>query len=119
MLLVLYVVHARRATDAILDLSLLKLPTFFAGVVGGFLFRLGIGAMPFLMPLLLQLGFGLSPFESGSLTFAAAAGAMLMKFTASRLIRHFGFRSADRQRAHLGGVSRLLRPDRRADAALR
>jgi fucose permease len=45
------------------------------------------------MPLLLQLGFGLSPFQSGSLTFAAAAGAMAMKFTASRLIRQFGFRS--------------------------
>ena len=92
-LLVLYVRHARRTPDAILDLELLKLPTFFSGVVGGFLFRLGIGAIPFLMPLLLQIGFGLSPFESGSLTFAAAAGAMLMKFTASRLIKRFGFRA--------------------------
>ena len=45
------------------------------------------------MPLLLQIGFGLSPFESGSLTFAAAAGAMVMKFTASRLIKQFGFRT--------------------------
>ena len=71
----------------------MKLPTFFAGVVGGFLFRLGIGAIPFLMPLLLQIGFGLSPFESGSLTFAAAAGAMAMKFSASRLIKRFGFRT--------------------------
>ena len=85
--------HARHAPAPILDLSLLKLPTFFAGVVGGFFFRMGIGAIPFLMPLLLQLGFGLSPFQSGSLTFAAAAGAMAMKFTASRLIRRFGFRS--------------------------
>jgi EmrB/QacA subfamily drug resistance transporter len=92
-LLVLYARHARRTPDAILDLDLLKLPTFFAGVVGGFLFRLGIGAIPFLMPLLLQIGFGLSPFKSGSLTFAAAAGAMVMKFTASRLIKRFGFRS--------------------------
>jgi EmrB/QacA subfamily drug resistance transporter len=92
-LLVLYVRHARRAPDPILDLNLLKLPTFFSGVAGGFLFRLGIGAIPFLMPLLLQIGFGLSPFESGSLTFAAAAGAMAMKFTASRLIKRFGFRT--------------------------
>ena len=91
-LLTLYVHHARRTPNAILDLSLLKLPTFLAGVGGGFLFRLGIGAIPFLMPLLLQIGFGLSPFESGSLTFAAAAGAMVMKFTASRLIKRFGFR---------------------------
>jgi MFS family permease len=91
-LLALYVAHARREPNAILDLSLLKFPTFFAGVVGGFLFRLGIGAIPFLLPLLLQIGFGLSPFESGSLTFAAAAGAMAMKFSASTLIRRFGFR---------------------------
>jgi EmrB/QacA subfamily drug resistance transporter len=93
LLLALYVAHARRTPDAILDLNLLKLPTFVSGVVGGFLFRLGIGAIPFLMPLLLQIGFGLSPFESGSLTFAAAAGAMAMKFSASRLIKHFGFRT--------------------------
>ena len=75
-LLWLYVGHARRTPNAILDLSLLELPTFYAGVVGGFLFRLGIGALPFLLPLLLQIGFGLTPFQSGSLTFAAAAGAM-------------------------------------------
>jgi EmrB/QacA subfamily drug resistance transporter len=59
LLLALYVAHARRTADPILDLNLLKLPTFVAGVVGGFLFRLGIGAIPFLMPLLLQIGFGL------------------------------------------------------------
>ncbi len=92
-LLAFYVGHARRTPDAIIDLNLLKLPTFFAGVVGGFMFRQGIGAIPFLMPLLLQIGFGLSPFESGSLTFAAAAGAMAMKFSASRLIKRFGFRT--------------------------
>jgi EmrB/QacA subfamily drug resistance transporter len=91
-LLALYAAHARREPNAIIDLSLLTFPTFFAGVVGGFLFRLGIGAIPFLLPLLLQIGFGLSPFESGSLTFAAAAGAMAMKFSASTLIRRFGFR---------------------------
>ena len=78
--------------DAILDLKLLRIPTFFAGVVGGLLFRIGIGALPFLLPLLLQIGFGLTPFESGSLTFAAALGAMAMKFTASTALRWFGFR---------------------------
>src|SRR6204780_5222982 len=92
-LLALYVRHARGNPDAILDLGLLKTQTFFTAVVGGFLFRLGIGAIPFLLPLLLQIGFGLSPFESGSLTFAAAAGAMAMKFTASAILRRWGFRS--------------------------
>jgi len=91
-LLVAYVRHARRDPDAIIDLNLLKSPTFFAGVVGGFVFRIGIGAIPFLLPLLLQIGFGLTPFESGSLTFAAAAGAMAMKFSASTIIRRWGFR---------------------------
>jgi EmrB/QacA subfamily drug resistance transporter len=87
-----YARHANGKEDAILDLKLLKIPTFFAGVIGGFIFRVGIGALPFLLPLLLQVGFGLTPFESGSLTFAAAAGALVMKFTASTALRWFGFR---------------------------
>jgi MFS family permease len=87
-----YVRHAHANAGAILDLKLLKIPTFHAGVVGGFIFRTGIGALPFLLPLLFQVGFGLTPFESGSLTFAAAAGAFLMKFTASTALRWFGFR---------------------------
>jgi EmrB/QacA subfamily drug resistance transporter len=87
-----YVRHARGDEDAILDLELLKIPTFFAGVIGGLIFRIGIGATPFLLPLLLQIGFGLTPFESGSLTFATAAGALAMKFTASTALRWFGFR---------------------------
>jgi EmrB/QacA subfamily drug resistance transporter len=87
-----YVRHAGANEDAILDLKLLKIPTFFSGVMGGLVFRIGIGAMPFLLPLLLQVGFGLTPFESGSLTFATAAGALLMKFTASTALRWFGFR---------------------------
>ncbi len=91
-LIVAYVRHARRDPDAIIDLSLLNSPTFFVGVVGGFVFRVGIGTIPFLLPLLLQIGFGMTPFESGSLTFAAAAGAMAMKFSASAIISRWGFR---------------------------
>ena len=91
-LLVAYFRHAQRDPDAIIDIGLLKIQTFFVGVVGGFIFRLGIGAIPFLLPLLLQIGFGLTPFESGSLTFAAAAGAMAMKFTAATILRRWGFR---------------------------
>lgn len=87
-----YVRHARHTDRPILDLTLLKIPTFFAGVVGASLFRVGIGALPFLLPLMLQLGFGLTPFASGMITFASAAGAMTMKFTAAPIIRTFGFR---------------------------
>jgi EmrB/QacA subfamily drug resistance transporter len=87
-----YAWHALGNEDAILDLSLLKIPTFFAGAIGGLVFRIGLGAMPFLLPLLFQIGFGLSPFQSGSITFATALGALAMKFSASTVLRWFGFR---------------------------
>jgi EmrB/QacA subfamily drug resistance transporter len=87
-----YVSHALRTPHPVIDLRLLAIPTFRAGVVGASLFRIGVGALPFLMPLLLQLGFGLSAFASGLITFASAAGALVMKFTAAPIIRRFGFR---------------------------
>ena len=89
----LYVWHAKRTPRPILDLNLLRIATFRSGVVGGTLFRIGIGAIPFLLPLMLQLGFKLTPFQSGSLTFAAALGALTMKFSAARILKRFGFRS--------------------------
>ena len=89
----LYVIHARRTGSPVLDFALLRLPTMRASIVGGFLFRLGIGALPFLLPLLMQVGFGLSPFRSGLVTFASAVGAMGMKTLAARIIRTFGFRN--------------------------
>jgi EmrB/QacA subfamily drug resistance transporter len=89
----LYVIHARRTDSPVLDFALLRLPTMRASIIGGFLFRLGIGALPFLLPLLMQIGFGLSPFRSGLVTFASAVGAMGMKTLAARIIRTFGFRN--------------------------
>ena len=89
----LYVMHARRTGSPVLDFSLMRLPTLRASIIGGFLFRLGIGALPFLLPLLMQVGFGLSPFQSGLVTFASAVGAMGMKTLAARIIRTFGFRN--------------------------
>jgi EmrB/QacA subfamily drug resistance transporter len=88
----LYLLHARAAPMPILDLALFAIPTYRAAVVGGFLFRIGVGALPFLLPMLLQVGFGLSPLASGLITFAAAAGAMTMKFAAGPVIRAVGFR---------------------------
>ena len=90
----LYVRHARAAPAPLLDLDLLKVDTFFASVVGGFLFRIGIGAMPFLLPLMLQLGFGLTPFQSGLLTFAGRR----------RRHRHEDHRRADPARASASGA---------------
>jgi len=71
---------------------LLKINTFFANIVGGFLFRIGVGATPFLLPLFLQLGFGMTPLQSGLLTFATAVGAIAMKTTAAPIIRSFGYK---------------------------
>jgi len=88
-----YLVHARRTPAPILDLSLLKLPTFRASITGGFLFRLGVGAVPFLLPLLLQVGFKFTPFQSGLITFCSALGAMGMKTSVTAILRRFGFRS--------------------------
>jgi EmrB/QacA subfamily drug resistance transporter len=89
----LYVIHARRTNSPVLDFSMLRLSTLRAAIIGGFLFRLGIGALPFLLPLLMQIGFGLSPFQSGLVTFGSSAGAMGMKTLAARIIRTFGFRN--------------------------
>jgi MFS family permease len=71
---------------------LLALPTFRASVMGGFIFRIGVGALPFLMPLLLQLGFKMTPFESGLITFSTALGAMSMKAVVPVILRQYGFR---------------------------
>ncbi|HEY7610428.1 MAG TPA: MFS transporter, partial [Alphaproteobacteria bacterium] len=100
-----YVFHARRRAHPVLDLSLLRVETFRAAVLGGFLFRIGVGAIPFLLPLLLQLGFGMNPLQSGLLTFAAAVGALTMKVTARRILRRFGFRSVLIVNALISAVS--------------
>ena len=89
----LYVIHARRTASPVLDFTLLRLPTMRASIIGGFMFRLGVGALPFLLPLLMQVGFGLSPLRSGLVTFGSAVGAMGMKTLAARIIRTFGFRN--------------------------
>lgn len=87
-----YVLHARRHPQPLLDLRLFKIPTFDAGVTGGALFRLGVGASSFLVPLLLQIGFGLDALTSGLITFTGAIGALTMKFFAQRILRAASFR---------------------------
>src|SRR5580658_1944364 len=89
----LYILHARRMDYPIIDLGLLKIPTFLVATLGGGLYRMGIGALPFLLAMLLQVVFGLSPFASGMLTFTSAAGALFMKATATPIIRRLGFRT--------------------------
>ncbi|MBB4050908.1 EmrB/QacA subfamily drug resistance transporter [Devosia subaequoris] len=87
-----YIRHALSTEYPLLDLRLLRLPIFRVSVVAGSFFRLGQGAVPFLFPLMLQLGFGLSPFESGMVTFVAAIGALAAKFVANRIFKRWGFK---------------------------
>jgi EmrB/QacA subfamily drug resistance transporter len=111
----LYVIHARHSTSPILDLSLLRIPTFLVSTVGGTFQRLVVGALPFLLALLLQIGWGLSALEAGLLTFMGAVGALVMKTTARPIIDRFGFRNVLIGNALLVGVTAAsyawFRPD--------
>ena len=84
--------HARRCQDPVLDLDLLRIRTFRIGTVTGGFCRIGLDAAPFLLPLLFQVGFGLSAIQSGLLTFSSSVGAMAVRTLASPLLRVFGFR---------------------------
>lgn len=90
---VLYVRHARRHPAPLLDLRLFADSAFRAAAVGGTLFRISVGAVPFLTPLMLQVGFGLNPFHSGLITFSGAFGALATKFFAKRVLIRAGFRT--------------------------
>jgi Na+/melibiose symporter-like transporter len=88
----LYAVHARRHAAPLLDFTLLRYRTFLVSCVAGTLFRVGIGAIPFLLPMMLQLSFGKSAVESGMITFASSLGALAMKPAATAALRRMGFR---------------------------
>jgi len=87
-----YLVHARRAKNPLLALDLLGNQVFRSSIIGGSIFRIGIGAVPFLLPLMLQLGFGFTAFQSGMITFVTALGAIGMKLGTTWVFRSFGFR---------------------------
>lgn len=85
--------HCLRAPNPALDFSLLSIPSFRVPNLAGTVFRVGAGAVPFLVPLALQLGFGASAAQSGMVSFATALGAFAMKPMARFALRAFGFRS--------------------------
>ncbi len=91
-LLAAYGWHSSRVPFPLLRLSLLQVRTFRVSVLGGFVTRLSVGGMPFLLPLLYQVGMGLPAWQSGLLMMPAAAAAMGMKVIAAALLRRFGFR---------------------------
>ncbi|MEG3175984.1 MFS transporter [Sphingomonas sp. RB3P16] len=90
----LYIRHARRRADPILDLSLMRVPTFRLSLIGGSLTRITQGAQPFLLPMMLQLGFGMTAAASGAITVATAIGSLAMKGLAPRVLRRWGFRNS-------------------------
>nr|WP_255700009.1 MFS transporter [Jiella avicenniae] len=112
---VFFVLHARHAADPLLRLNLLKVPTLRAAIVGGSIFRIGSGAVPFLLPLMLQLGFGYTPLQSGLTTCLSIGGAMMMKFLAKPILNRFGFRATLVATALIGGgmtaLIGIFRPD--------
>jgi EmrB/QacA subfamily drug resistance transporter len=92
LLIVGYVLYAARIPYPVLDLTLFRIRTFSAAVSGSFFTRLGIGGVPFLLPLLYQVGLGFTPVQSGLLIMPQAAVALATKFLLPRILRMIGYR---------------------------
>jgi EmrB/QacA subfamily drug resistance transporter len=105
LLLALYVLYAQHAERPVLDLRFLRIPTFRASVLGGSMFRIGLGAVPFLLPLALQEGLGMTAFQSGLITCASAFGSMFMRSLTSLALRKFGFRTVLLYNAAFSGIA--------------
>jgi len=90
----LYWRHARAHARPILDFTLTRIPTFAIAMWSGTLFRIGISAVPYLLPMMLQLGFGLSAVRSGLLTFSSGIAALAVKATTVQILRQVGYRRA-------------------------
>ena len=92
-LLAAYGLHTKRTAHPLLRLKLLAVRTFRVAVSGNLFTRLGIGGIPFLLPLLYQVGLGFSPIQSGLLIMPQAFAAMSLKLTMPLILRRFGYRS--------------------------
>jgi EmrB/QacA subfamily drug resistance transporter len=88
-----YGFHATRTPHPMLRLALFRIRTFRAAVSGSFVTRLGIGGIPFLFPLLYQVGMGFTPIQSGLLMMPQAIAAMSLKLTMPRILARFGYRA--------------------------
>jgi MFS family permease len=92
LLLAAYGVHATHTANPLLRLTLFRLRTFRAAVSGSFFTRVSIGGIPFLFPLLYQVGLGFTPIQSGLLMMPQALAAMSLKLTMPRILTRFGYR---------------------------
>jgi EmrB/QacA subfamily drug resistance transporter len=88
-----YWLHGSQSQYPLLDLMLFRIRTFSASVSGSFFTRLGIGGVPFLLPLLYQVGLGYSPVESGLLIMPQAIASLFMKLFMQKLLTRIGYRS--------------------------
>ena len=103
-----YGLHASRAPLPLLRMTLMRLRTFRSAVVGGFVTRIGIGGIPFLFPLLYQVGLGFTPIQSGLMMMPQALAAMTLKPTMPRILARFGYRSVLISNTAILGVQILL-----------
>ena len=88
-----YFLHARNHAQPVLDFRLMRIATFRFSVLSGALSRIAVGAMPFLLPMMMQIGFGMSPAQSGLITFTGSAGSLAMRVSAPYFLRELGFRN--------------------------
>ena len=93
LLLAGYGFHATRTAHPMLRLALFRIRTFRSAVSGSFVTRLGIGGIPFLFPLLYQVGLGFTPVQSGLLMMPQAIAAMSLKVAMPRILARFGYRT--------------------------
>jgi EmrB/QacA subfamily drug resistance transporter len=91
-LLVFAARHLKRTAHPMVDLDSLKIPTFAVAMWGGSLFRMGVSAIPFLVPIMFQIGFGYDAFKAGALLMAVFAGNLAMKPMTTSILKRFGFR---------------------------
>ena len=91
-LLAVYAWHAQQIASPVLALGMFRIRTFSISVAGGFFTRLGIGGMPFLLPLLYQIGLGYPAWQAGLLTMPQAAAAITMKVCSKWILARFGYR---------------------------
>lgn len=90
--LVFYFLHAKGKTQVLFPIALFRIQNFSIGLLGNLFARLGNGAMPFLMPLMLQVGMGLTPTQTGIAMVPMTVGAVVAKSVATRIVKRFGYR---------------------------
>jgi EmrB/QacA subfamily drug resistance transporter len=107
-LLAAYGLHSVRTAHPLLKLGLIRIRSFRVAIAGNLLTRLGIGGLPFLLPLLYQVGLGFTPLQSGLMIMPQALAAITFKFTLPMILKRFGYRQVLIVNTVMLGVMLLL-----------